>query len=221
VNHGWEHFRDDLPDYVRGRLDARRAAEIEQAALNDASLRKAIEHERQLDAWLELVDVPEPEPGMEARFWQRFHAESQPGARRWYWRAAGALAAGLVLATAALLVVSHDPQPGPGDSTAREEPATPGVEATAQNAEDNVLYEWSELDYLAEGNVRRGAFQRRLDGDSLRLLKALADDEAYGGLDDIRPGEVLLLDADLELLRRLADADARALLEAAEQEDDE
>jgi hypothetical protein len=221
VTNGWEHFREDLPDFARGRLDARRAAEIEQAARTDASLRRAIEQERQLDAWLEHLEVPDPEPGMEERFWRRFQAEKVHGTRRWLWRAAGALAAGLVLATAALLVVSHDPRPSdPTDATARDGVAEPAAQ-DAQDMEDAVLFEWNELDYLTEGSVPRWMTQRRLDADTLRLLKLLDNDEAFGGLDDIRHGEEVLLGADLALLRALADADARGLLDTTEQEDEE
>jgi hypothetical protein len=205
-----EQYQADLHDLVRGALPPERAREILQAAEHDEPLARAIAHERQLDAWLEQYEVPELPEGFEGRFWQRFQQEKLYGesaGRRWFWKAGGALAACLLLAVGALMFVNFDRDgatPSENRDIATVEEDT--QEDTSHGVTDEVLYEWDELDYLAGVEAPR-MFRFQLDAESLRLLKALADDDRFAELDALRPGDEGLLRADLELLQQLIEAD--------------
>jgi hypothetical protein len=210
----FERYKDDVTGLVRGTLAPERAEEVRQAAEQDPALQQAIRQaaidEQKVDALLESWEVPEPSEGFEASFWKRFHEEKMYGqasnGRHWVFKAGAALAACLLIAVGALVFVNHDPRgTGVTDTAMTDDPADAYYDDDADVSE--VEFEWNELDYLIEGRVSDARFQRRVTAHELRLLKALSDDDAFGMLDELNPGEESLLLANFDLLELLAELD--------------
>lgn len=202
----YEKYRDDLADFVRGRLDQDRAAEILQAAQVDAQLREAIEAERSLDRWLEYYEVPELSEGFEGRFWRRFHGEKIDSATRsgaWLFKLVGPLAAGVLIAIGIILFVNNGDAPGNDTTTAD----------TQDGAEDAGLdtpvleTDWTdeEITYITGGTDEPLRIEK-LNADDLELLKLL-DDAAFLPLDELDRPEDLLIADDLDTLGKLAEGD--------------
>jgi hypothetical protein len=191
-----EQYMQDLPAFVRGTLEPARARAIREAAAQNESLARAIEEERALDRLLNLYDVPEPPIGLETRFWQRFHSEGMHGGRRlWLMRAAGALAASILVAVGLLVYFG-----GPREHVLPE----PGIASTTEldadeDEADPVL--WSEWAYVLDAPQAPVRPERRPDLRTLELLKLL-DDASLDGLED--PDDLLVAE-NLELLIALAE----------------
>ncbi|MCA8937388.1 MAG: hypothetical protein KDB68_14410 [Planctomycetes bacterium] len=197
-----EKYRDDLTDFVRGRLDQARAAEILQAAQQDETLKAAIESERSLDRWLEYYELPELSDGFEGRFWRRFHAEKLDEATTrstWMFKLIGPLAAGVLIAIGVVLFVNND-----------DAPVTDPTTAETQETEDNapvIETDWTdeEIQYIT-GGTEEDTKLDRLGVEELELLKAL-DDAAFLPLDELERPEDLLLADDLDTINKLAEDD--------------
>lgn len=197
-----EKYRDDLTDFVRGRLDQARAAEILQAAQQDENLKAAIESERSLDRWLEYYELPELSDGFEGRFWRRFHAEKLDEATTrstWMFKLIGPLAAGVLIAIGVVLFVNND-----------DAPVTDPTTAETQETEDNapiIETDWTdeEIQYITGGSTDEAKLDR-LGIEELELLKAL-DDAAFLPLDELERPEDLLLADDLSTIDKLAEDD--------------
>lgn len=198
-----EKYRDDLTDFVRGRLDQARAAEILQAAQQDENLKAAIESERSLDRWLEYYELPELSDGFEGRFWRRFHAEKLDEATTrstWMFKLIGPLAAGVLIAIAIIIFGQYDYDLDGHQNTTAE----------TQEAEDNapvIETDWTdeEIQYIT-GSSTDEAKLDRLGIEELELLKTL-DDAAFLPLDELERPEDLLLADDLSTIDKLAEDD--------------
>lgn len=195
-----EKYHEDLPELIRGRLDAGRAGEILRAAEQDSELRAAIEQERSLERWLEYYEVPAPGEGFEGRFWRRFHNEKMDestGRAAWLFKLIGPLAAGVLIAVGIILFVNRDEPVQPAENTTAEQP-TEIEEAPVLEVE----WDDSEFEYIAGGE--QPDTHGRLDLETLELLKAL-DDPAFLALDDLaRPDDMAVIN-ELELLAQLAE----------------
>ncbi|MEZ5991513.1 MAG: hypothetical protein R3E76_04090 [Planctomycetota bacterium] len=195
-----EKYRDDLTDFVRGRLDQARAAEILQAAQQDENLKAAIESERSLDRWLEYYELPEISDGFEGRFWRRFHAEKLDEATTrstWMFKLIGPLAAGVLIAIGVVLFVNND-----------DAPITDPTTAETQEPDDSapvIETDWTdeEIQYIT-GGTEEDTKLDRLGVEELELLKAL-DDAAFLPLDELERPEDLLLADDLDTINKLAE----------------
>lgn len=189
-----DEYRQDLPEFISGRLDAKRAGEIAQLAETDAELRQAIESERALDSVLELYEVDGPGNGFEDRFWREFHeSRTLGGGAGWLLKLAGPLAACVLLAIGAFLFMNLDSEEtGAPLADSQDNAPAPVVEVT---------WEESEFDYLG-GDAPDT--QRRLDAETLSELKTL-DDANFSPLDDMENPEDLLVIDNLELLNELAE----------------
>ena len=202
----YEKYREDLPEFIRGRLDSGRAAEILRAAEQDSELREAIEQERTLERWLEYYEVPELGEGFERRFWNRFHDEkvaSSTGRGAWMFKLIGPLAAGVLIAVGIILFVGNDEQPIDNGGSTAEVNDDAGVEDAGEEPVIEIEWDDSEFTYIAGGETpveQRGG----LDLETLELLKVL-DDPAFLPLDELdRPDDMAVID-ELELLTKLAE----------------
>ena len=193
---GYEIFRDDLPEFIRGKLDVARASELLKAAEDDEVLRAAIESERSLERWLDYYEVPEP-AGLESRFWRRFHDEKLVGGKRslWLLKLAGPLAAAVLIAIGVILFIDND------------EPTTPEVTPIAETEDApalEVTWEDDEFDYITGGPTEPEGRGDKLDAEALATMRTL-DNPAFIALDDLDRAEDLAVIDDLELLTQLAE----------------
>jgi hypothetical protein len=197
----YETFREDLPDFIRGRLEFERASELLKAAEHDEVLRAAIEQERSLERWLDYYEAPELSDGFEGRFWRKFQEERVVAGRSSLWlvRLIGPIAAAVLIAVGVIVFINNE-----------EDPQTPVVKtAEVLETEDpsmEVTWGESEFDYIAGApnaveDVVRG---EKLDATALATMKTL-DNAAFLALDDLdRPEDLAVVD-DLELLTELAE----------------
>lgn len=202
-----EQYREELPLLVRGALPDARAREILAAAETDAELRHAIAEERALERVLDDYAVPAPSAGFEARFWQRFHTgkalgdEAVVGRGSRLLRLVGPLAAGLLIAAGLLVFYRGGPDAPPSpvaeggnvpaSNTAPETGSLPTVSLPVEDLD--------EMDYLAGGLDLPERADKKLDAESLALMKRL-DDKAFLDLDNIEHPDDIALVAELELL---------------------
>jgi hypothetical protein len=197
----YEKYREDLPEFIRGRLDVARAQEILKAAEDDEVLRAAIESERSLERWLDYYEVPEA-PGLEGRFWQRFHEEKLIGGKRslWLMKLVGPLAAAVLVAIGVIVFVNN------GDEGADPAGNTPVADTETEAPALDVTFEDSEWDYLVGAPVPVGENGRgdKLDAEALATLRML-DNPAFVALDDLSQAEDLAVIDDLDLLTQLAE----------------
>jgi hypothetical protein len=197
----YEKYREDLSDFIRGRLDVARAQEILKAAEDDEVLRAAIESERSLERWLDYYEVPEVE-GLEGRFWQRFHEEKLIGGKRslWLMKLVGPLAAAVLIAIGVIVFVNN------GDEGADPADNTPVADTETEAPALDVTFEDSEWDYLVGAPAPVGENVRgdKLDAEALATLRTL-DNPAFVALDDLSQPEDLAVIDDLDLLTQLAE----------------
>ena len=201
----YEKYRDDLTDFVRGRLDQGRSAEILQAAQSDNELREAIETERTLDRWMEYYEVPEISGDFQARFWRRFHEQrvDDSAARGgWVIKLLGPLAAGVLIAVGVVLFMNNDTPPENttpiaehNDNTAPDKTETPAPDVEWQD---------EEITYLTGQTPE--ARDEKLSVEDLELLKKL-DDAAFKDLDELDRPEDLILADELDTIDKLAEDD--------------
>jgi hypothetical protein len=191
----YEKYREDIPEFIRGRLDAERAAELLKAAEDDAVLRAAIESERSLERWLDYYEVTEP-AGLEGRFWRRFHEEKVVAGRRslWLLKLAGPLAAAVLIAVGVILFVNDEETPTPD----------PTPVAEADDASLEVTWDDVEFDVLSGVPTEPDARGDKLDAEALATMRAL-DNSAFLPLDDLSQPEDLAVIEDFELLTQIAE----------------
>lgn len=198
-----EQYREELPLLVRGALPDTRAREILAAAETDAALRRAIAEERALERVLDDYEVPELSAGFEARFWKRFHTgkalgdESVGGRNSRLLRLVGPLAAGLLIAAGLLLFYRGEPA-GPGPVPVAEGGNAPSAN-TAPEVASQAVEDLDEMDYLAGGLDLPERADKKLDLETLELMKRL-DDKAFLDLDHIEHPDDIALVNELELL---------------------
>ncbi len=204
----YEHYHEDIPQLVRGRLDPQRAAEILRAAENDQTLRHAIAQERSLESLLDLYDVPEPSAALEGSFWRRFHEsrvmnDVSVGGRRtaWMLKLVGPLAAGVLIAVGIVTLYNRDGEKEQPQDTPEHTAQDPG-NATLVVEDDD----WDELAYFA--GVSERPEPKRLDADALETMKQL-DHPAFLILDDLAQPEDLGLVDNLEVLQALDRAEGK------------
>lgn len=205
----YRKYKEDLPEFIRGRLDRDFAHEIAQAAETDTELREAIEEERALDRILALYEVPEPAEGFERRFWERFHESrtigEHSGGAGWLLKLAGPVAACVLIAIGVILFVKDDGQT-PVNDTEKTAQTGPGDDAEDAPA---VTWDESEFDYLA-GDAVSADTTRDIDTATLEELKAL-DDARFSPLDNMeRPEDLLVID-ELDLLNEIAELETEAI----------
>jgi hypothetical protein len=195
----YEKYREDLPDFIRGSMDVARAQEILKAAEDDEVLRAAIESERSLERWLDYYEVPNA-PGLEGRFWKRFHEEKLVGGKRslWLMKLVGPLAAAVLIAIGVIVFVNN------GDEGTDPADDTPVAEVEVDAPE--VTWEDNEWDYLvgAPAPVGESARGDKLDAEALAAMRTL-DNPAFVALDDLAQPEDLAVIDDLDLLTQLAE----------------
>jgi hypothetical protein len=189
----YDQFAEDIPAFVRGKLEPARAKQIADAAQQDQRLKRAIEEERALDRWLEYYEVPEPTAGLSATFWKRFYA-SRGGSGTLLIKLAGPIAAAVMIALGLILFINTEDAPTDDPATTAEVPNEP-------EADD----EFHFFDYLANGDEPREVNAPTVE--ELALLKQL-DDPAFAELDKLRHPDDLMLIQDQELLAELAAKEA-------------
>lgn len=191
----YEKYREDIPEFIRGRLDTVRAAELLKAAEDDEVLRAAIEQERTLERWLDYYEVAEP-AGLEARFWSRFHEEKVVGGKRslWLLKLAGPLAAAVLIAVGVILFVND------------EETATLDPTPVAEVDETSLEVTWDDVEFDVLSGVPTAPDGRGdvLDAEALATMRAL-DNSAFLPLDDLAQPEDLAVIEDFELLTQIAE----------------
>ena len=171
--------------------------------------------ERRLDRLLSIYEVPEPPPGLERRFWQRFHkarmlgeAGLNDGHALRILRVLGPVAACLVIAFGVWMLVQPppptikpEPQPiaeGNPDGNIESDPIL--AAAPTASPEDTDAY----MDVVVP-RPKDERF-RGLDLKKLQLLKELSKAE-YADLNFGNPDDIPLID-DFKLLRDLDRAEA-------------
>jgi hypothetical protein len=192
----YETFREDIPEFIRGRLNAERAAALLKAAEDDEVLRAAIESERSLERWLDYYEVAEP-AGLEGRFWRRFHEEKVVAGRRslWLLKLAGPLAAAVLIAVGVILFINDEETPPPDPN-----PITVG------NTDDSLEVTWDdvEFDILSGVPTEPDARGDKLDAEALATMRAL-DNPAFLALDDLAQPEDLAVIEDFDVLKQIAE----------------